>query len=147
MALGKRKSSVMRVLPIVLFVAASLPLWGCALVSASETIIVTEDAGAAGLAMGAPDGCGCRDAQRPPWHGNVQGSACGPACGHGPHGVFHANPCGQLHLRRYAREHCMTLPPCFPRLHGWFAEGQMPTPPPPAMPRCHQCGAVIEGGL
>lgn len=141
----------MRVLPVVMFVVGSLSLWGCTIVSATETIIVTEDAGAAGLEMGSADGCGCRDAQRPPWHGNVQGSVCGsacaPACGRSPQPVFHANPCGQLHLRRYAREHCMTLPPCFPRLHGWFAEGQMPTPPPPAMPRCHQCGAVIEGGL
>jgi hypothetical protein len=137
----------MRSLPAVVLVATLLPLWNSTIVPAAETIIVTEDAGAAGLEMGSADGCGCRDAQRPPWHGNVHGSACGPVCGQATHGVFHANPCGQLHLRRYAREHCMTMPPCFPRLHGWFAEGQMPTPPPPAMPRCHQCGAVIEGGL
>ena len=137
----------MRSLSAVVLVATLLPLWNATIVPAAETIIVTEDAGAAGLEMGSADGCGCRDAQRPPWHGNVHGSACGPVCGQAPHGVFHANPCGQLHLRRYAREHCMTMPPCFPRLHGWFAEGQMPTPPPPAMPRCHQCGAVIEGGL
>lgn len=140
----------MRLLLTTLAIATtSLPLWGCAAVHAAETIIVTEDASASGLEMGSAGGCGCRDAQRPPWHGNVQGPACGPACGAscGRSPVFHADPCGQLHLRRYAREHCMTLPPCFPRLHGWLADGCMPTPPPPAMPRCHQCGAVIEGGL
>ncbi|MEI6239888.1 MAG: hypothetical protein WCR51_05840 [Planctomycetia bacterium] len=138
----------MRSLPIIVALAATLlPLWDCAVAPAAETIIVTEDPGAASLEMGSAEGCGCRNAQRPPWHGNVQGAACGPACGTGHGGVFHANPCGQLHLRRYAREHCMTLPPCFPRLHGWLAEGQMPTPPPPSTPRCHQCGAVIEGGF
>lgn len=114
--------------------------------SAQETMIITEDA-VASPAGDAAAGCGCRNVQRPPWHGSVHGSACGPACGTGCGGVFHANPCGQLHLRRYARENCMTLPPCFPRLHGWLAEGHMPSPVPPALPRCHQCGAAIEGGF
>lgn len=134
---------------IFAIVSITLPLLQAAPARAAETIIVTEDAGAAMLDMGAADGCGCRDAQRPPWHGNVRGGACGPACGTGcgRSPVFHADPCGQLHLRRHAREHCMTMPPCFPRLHGWCAEGAMPTPPPPSMPRCHQCGAAIEGGF
>lgn len=134
----------------IVLIATTLPLGDAAPVHAAETIVVTEDPGATTLEMGSADSCGCRDAQRPPWHGNVQGGACGQACGtgcHVPGGVFHANPCGQLHLRRHAREHCMTMPPCFPRLHGWFAEGAMPTPPAPAMPRCHQCGAVVEGGF
>ena len=128
---------------------ALMPLWWLAATPApaQETIIVTEDAGTAEPEMGSAAGCGCRNVQRPPWHGNVQDPACGPVCRSGCGGVFHANPCGQLHLRAYARAHCMTLPPCFPRLHGWLAEGQMPTPPPPSLPRCHQCGAVIEGGF
>jgi hypothetical protein len=131
-------------------VAFALPLCLPTRAEAADTIIVTDDSGAAAMeGMMGPGaaGCGCRDAQRPPWHGNVQGPACGPVCRSGCGGVFHANPCGQLHLRAHARAHCMTLPPCFPRLHGLFAEGSMPTPPPPSLPRCHQCGAVIEGGF
>jgi hypothetical protein len=134
-------------LGIVVFV---LPLCLTGRVEAADTIVVTEVPGAAALGNGTEPGaagCGCRDVQRPPWHGNVQGPACGPVCRGGCGGVFHANPCGQLHLRAHALAHCMTLPPCFPRLHGWLAEGRMPTPPPPALPRCHQCGAVIEGGF
>lgn len=111
---------------------------------AQETITVTEES-----AMSAMDGnggseCGCRNVQNPPWHASVGGSHCGPVCQ--PHGVFHANPCGQLHVRRHLH-HGTTLPPLFPRLHGWCAEGFMPTPPPLAVPRCHQCGAAIEGGF
>jgi len=131
-------------------VVAALPLCLTTRAEGADTIVVTGDPEAAAMegAMepGAAD-CGCRNVQQPPWHGNVQGSACGPVCHSGGKRVFHANPCGQLHLRAYAREHCMTLPPCFPRLHGWLAEGSMPTPPPPALPRCHQCGAVIDGGF
>jgi len=131
-------------------VVSASPFCLPAQVQAADAIAVSCDSGAAALEA-APEqgaaGCGCRDVQRPPWHGNVQGPTCGPVCRSGCSGVFHANPCGQLHLRAYARAHCMTLPPCFPRLHGWLAEGSMPTPPPPALPRCHQCGAVIEGGF
>ncbi|NDC53651.1 MAG: hypothetical protein EBZ74_05010 [Planctomycetia bacterium] len=134
----------MRSLTTVLALAALLPCLSASAAVGGETIIVSDDPGA-GPELGSPEGCGCRGVQRPPWHGNVRGPACGPACCHG--GTFHANPCGQLHLRRYARENCMTLPPCFPRLQGLFAEGSMPTPPPPVLPRCHQCGAVIEGGF
>lgn len=142
--------SLVATLGIVVF---ALQLGLPARAEAADTIIVMDDSGAAAT-DGATEpgaGCGCRDVQRPPWHGNVQGPACGPECGPVCHSggkrVFHANPCGQLHLRAYARAHCMTLPPCFPRLHGWLAEGHMPTPPPPALPRCHECGAVIEGGF
>lgn len=115
--------------------------------SAAQEMTMVTEAPAAGATSEGGSGCGCRDVQRPPWHGSVQGQACGPACGTGCGGVFHANPCGQLHLRRYARENCMTLPPCFPRLHGLMCEGFMPSPVPPAMPRCHQCGAVVDGGF
>lgn len=111
-----------------------------------ETIMMPQDGGGLELGNGAAD-CGCRNVQRPPWHGNVQPADCGPPCHGTGRGMFHANPCNQLHLRRYARENCMTMPPCFPRLHAWCAEGAMPTPPPPAMPRCHQCGAAIDGGF
>lgn len=95
---------------------------------------------------GSGNGCGCRDVQSPPWHASVNGPACGPACHHC--GVFHADPCGQLRAKHDIHRHCgVTLPPCFPRLHTWCAEGYMPTPRPLALPRCHQCGAVIEGGF
>lgn len=97
-------------------------------------------------------GCGCNNVQRPPWHSNVHGgpsgSACGTECKTGCGGVvFQAKPCHQLHLRSYAHAHGMTMPSCFPRLHTWCTEGHMPTPPSPSMPRCHQCGAVVEGGF
>ncbi|NBW96877.1 MAG: hypothetical protein EBR28_09145 [Planctomycetia bacterium] len=127
-------------------VALPLAVLPTARTAAEETIILTEEHPGS-LDLGGADGCGCRGVQRPPWHGNVRGTGCGQACGTGCGGVYHANPCGQLHLRRFARENCMTLPPCFPRMHALCAEGFMPTPPPPAMPRCHQCGAVIEGGF
>jgi len=52
----------MRSLPAVVLVATLLQLWNSTIVPAAETIIVTEDAGAAGLEMGSADGCGCRDA-------------------------------------------------------------------------------------
>ncbi len=95
---------------------------------------------------GSGSGCGCRTAQQPPWHGSVSGPAVGPTCHHG--GVFHADPCGQLWAKHDLHRHaCVTLPPCLPRLHTWWTEGFMPTPRPLALPRCHQCGAVIEGGL
>ena len=120
---------------------------------AQETITITQDPGMSAAADGAASagGCGCNNVQRPPWHGNVHGEPCGSACETGCRtgcgGVFHANPCHQLHLRSYARAHCMTMPPCFPRLHAMWAEGAMPTPVSPTLPRCHQCGAVIDGGF
>jgi len=95
---------------------------------------------------GSGSACGCRSSQQPPWHGSVNGTVCAPACHHC--GVFHADPRGQLHAKHDIRRHgCVTLPPIFPRLHTLCAEGYMPTPPPLALPRCHQCGAVIEGGF
>jgi hypothetical protein len=111
--------------------------------AAQETISVTEDSALTGLgAQG--DACGCRNVQAPPWHASVRGPECRSAC-HAC-GVFHANPCGQLHPRRHIHGPVM-LPPFFPRLHTWCAEGYMPTPPPLAQPRCHRCGAPIEGGF
>ncbi len=92
--------------------------------------------------------CGCQSVQRPPWHGNVRGMQCGcdPCCD--PHtGVFHADPRGQLRMRQMARANCMRMPSCFPRLHTWCRDGYLPSPEPPVTPRCHQCGAVIEGGF
>ena len=127
-------------------IAVSLSFGLPAEASGDDTAIIMEGH-TGGMVMNGGAGCGCQNVQRPPWHGNVSGSACGPACVPGYGSKFHANPWGQLHLRRYAREHCMTLPPCFPRLHGWMADGQMPSPEPPALPRCHQCGAVIDGGF
>ena len=109
-----------------------------------ETITVTEESAMAGMDGPGGSACECGDVQNPPWHASVGGGHCGPVCR--PHGVFHANPCGQLHVRRHLH-HGTTLPPLFPRLHGLCAEGSMPTPQPLALPRCHQCGAVIAGGF
>ena len=112
-------------------------------VQAQETIVM-EDAAMPGM-----DGadCNCRAGQRPPWHGNVEGEACGcgPVCR--THGMFHADSCGQLRAKRHVHQGHVTLPPCFPRLHAMWCEGQMPSPQPPHLPRCHHCGAVIVGGF
>jgi hypothetical protein len=110
-----------------------------------ETIMITEDSVmSVGEGMGS-EPCDCGDVRRPPWHGNVRGS-CDPCCD--PHtGVFHANPGGQLHMRRHARENCMRMPSCFPRLHTWCRDGYLPSPTPPVTPRCHQCGAVVDGAF
>jgi hypothetical protein len=106
---------------------------------AQETTIVMDDSGPA-----AGD-CNCRSQQAPPWHGNVNGMSCPPM--HHGNRIFQANPCGQLGMLCPWNRGCAQLPPCFPRLHGLCADGQMPTPRPIAIPRCHQCGAVIEGGF
>ena len=109
---------------------------------AQGSVTIIEEPGAAAAD---PTGCGCRSGQVPPWHGNVRGTACPPR--HHHHGVFHADPCGQLGMLCHRNRCGASLPPCFPRLHSWCAEGQMPTPRPLALPRCHQCGAMIEGGF
>lgn len=111
-----------------------------------ETTVVTgqED-------VGMPGDCGCRAGrqrqswQQPPWHGNVQGYQCGQpqACCRGSN-VYQAHPFQQL---AWKHSGCVTLPPCLPRLHALCREGYMPSPVPPALPRCHQCGAPIEGGF
>lgn len=112
---------------------------------AQDTTMIIEGSGMAATDAGAA--CGCRPSQAPPWHGNLHGSGdtCRACCP--PHGKFHANPCGQLALLCQRNRGCAVLPPCFPRLHAWCAEGSMPTPRPPTLPRCHQCGAPIEGGF
>jgi hypothetical protein len=82
----------------------------------------------------------------PPWHASVHPAApCGPTCP--PPTLFHADAWGQLFGRRVIHPHAVVAPSCFPRLHGWWAQGLMPSPVPPALPRCHQCGAMIEGGF
>ena len=112
---------------------------------AQETIVMEE------AAMGehgpAAADCNCRAGQRPPWHGNVASGShgCGPVCR--PHGKFHADACGQLHAKRHVHQGCVTLPPAFPRLQGMWTDGVMPSPPPPRLPRCHNCGAEIAGGF
>jgi len=111
-----------------------------------ETTVVTESA-----APGQPGDCGCRPGQpqqswqQPPWHGNVQGGQCGaaqPSCRGSS--VYQAHPFQQLHWKHSP---CVTLPPHFPRLHAMCREGYLPSPVPPVQPRCHQCGAAIEGGF
>jgi hypothetical protein len=92
------------------------------------------------------DSCGCRSVQRPPWHANVAVPACGPSCRqHGT--MFHADPHGQLCIRRQLHETGATMPSLFPRLNILCTEGYLPTPRPPALPRCHHCGALIEPGF
>ena len=84
-------------------------------------------------------GCGCKSVQQPPWHGNVgmpmqmHPSMCGPA------------PCGPTSTAHHGCFH--PLPPLLPRLHALCREGILLTPPPLALPRCHNCGAHIEGGF
>lgn len=93
--------------------------------------------------------CGCRGGQQawqqPPWHGNVRGYQCGQpqACCRGSN-VFQAQPFQQL---QWKHSGCVTLPPHLPRLHAMCREGYLPSPVSPALPRCHQCGAPIEGGF
>ena len=111
-----------------------------------ETTVMTESA-----APGQPGECGCRSGQpqqswqQPPWHGNVQGGQCGarPAGCRGS-SVYQAHPFQQL---QWKHSPCVKLPPHFPRLHAMCRDGSMPSPVPPAQPRCHQCGAAIEGGF
>jgi hypothetical protein len=103
---------------------------------AQETVSVTE-----GGAPGAD--CNCKGVQRPAWHGSVRGPACGPACA--PHGgMFHADPRGQLCVRRQLQATGATMPSLFPRLHTWCAEGYMPTPRPLAQPHCRHCGMPLD---
>jgi hypothetical protein len=135
---------------VAMLAAASSPLVATAaqLVDAQpgEMTVVTEPA-----ASGYPGDCGCRPGQpqqswqQPPWHGNVHGSQCGPgpACCKGS-SVYQAHPFQQL---QWKHNPCVTQPPHFPRLHAMCREGYLPSPVPPAQPRCHQCGAAIEGGF
>lgn len=43
--------------------------------------------------------------------------------------------------------HPYPLPPCLPRLSACLREGRLVSPQPLAIPRCHECGAAIEGGF
>lgn len=107
--------------------------------------------GMPGVTMQHPGGCGCQSGsaggyQQPPWHGNVQAcqSTCGQPTCRGSN-VFQAHPFAQLHWRETAG--CVSPPPSLPRLHAFFREGYMPSPQPPVLPRCHQCGTPIAGGF
>lgn len=86
-----------------------------------------------------------QDTLTPPWHGNMRSVECCPKCA--PPNMFHADPCGQLGWGRRIHPDCVCDPPMFPRLHALWNIGEMPTPRPPALPRCRQCGATIEGGF
>ena len=135
---------------VAVLVAASSPLTATAAqlvdTQPGETTVVTES-----VATSQPGDCGCRSGQphqswqQPPWHGNVQGNQCGPApASCRGSSVFQANPFQQL---AWKHSGCVTLPPCLPRLHAMCREGYLPSPVPPVQPRCHQCGAAIEGGF
>jgi len=135
---------------VTVLAAASSPLTATAAQMADtqpgETTVMTESA-----APGQPGDCGCRPGQpqqswqQPPWHGNVQAGQCGarPACCRGS-SVYQAHPFQQL---QWKHSPCVTQPPHFPRLHAMCREGYLPSPVPPTQPRCHQCGAAIEGGF
>jgi hypothetical protein len=135
---------------VAVLAAASSPLTATAAQLADtqpgETTVVTESA-----APGQPGDCGCRSGQpqqswqQPPWHGNVRANQCGApqACCRGS-SVYQAHPFQQLQAKHSP---CVTLPPHFPRLHAMCREGYLPSPVPPVQPRCHQCGAAIEGGF
>lgn len=110
--------------------------------AARSPVIVSESVG---VAAGA-EACGCRNAQRPPWHASVAAPGCGPVC-HRHGTMFHADPRGQLCIHRQLREANATMPSLFPRFHTLCSEGYLPTPRPPALPRCHNCGALIEPGF
>lgn len=91
-----------------------------------------------------PAACDCQTDRQPPWHGNVADPCCNrPCCP--PPTLFHADPCGQLQARQEAREHCIDLPPAFPRFHGW-RKGFMPSPRPLSVPHCHHCGMPLYPG-
>jgi len=135
---------------VAVLAAASSPLTATAAqfddTQPGATTVATESA-----APGQPGDCGCRDGQpqqswqQPPWHGNVRGSQCGApqACCRGSN-VYQAHPFQQL---QWKHSPCVTLPPHFPRLHSLCREGYLPSPVPPAQPRCHQCGVAIQGGF
>jgi len=126
--------------------AALSPLFATAAQMGEGTPVeVTEIPPGAMAAVPAGD-CGCRGQwQQPPWHGNVQAERCGQpaACCRGSN-VFQAHPFQQL---QWKHSGCVTLPPYLPRLHALCREGYLPSPVPPAQPRCGQCGAAIEGGF
>ncbi len=131
------------ILAIAVVVAAATTILATGPSHAQESITIVEGGPAD---TGAP--CGCKSAQTPPWHGSMGAVDCGPHCP--PGNVYHADPRGQLFTKcqvLHGHHGCVTLPPCFPRLHTLFAEGYLPTPRPIALPRCHQCGAMIEGGF
>ena len=135
---------------VAVLAAASSPLTATAAqfddTQPGETTVVTES-----VAPGQQGDCGCRGGQpqqswqQPPWHGNVRGNQCGApqACCRGSN-VYQAHPFQQL---QWKHSPCVTLPPHFPRLHSMCREGYLPSPVPPVQPRCHQCGAAIEGGF
>lgn len=127
---------VSRHIAAAMLVALVLPCTVPTAVRAQDTIVVTQEPSA---------GCGCRNVQEPPWHGTVAGCPCGPSCPAPT--MFHADPRGQLCMRRQVHHCDVRMPPCFPRLHGMWVYGQMPTPRPVTIPRCPQCGATIEGGF
>lgn len=135
---------IRRVVLAALCIASSLACLAGRQSAAQETVIVSEGPRAAAGREAAA--CGCRNTQRPPWHANVTAPGYGPAMpAYGT--MFHADPRGQLCVRRQLHETGATMPSLFPRLHTWCTEGSMPTPRPPALPRCHNCGAPIEHGF
>jgi len=81
------------------------------------------------------------------------GRACGPACRScgpvcrscGLSGVCGLT--GACHAPLPCWGYPYPLPPCLPRLHSWLREGVLLSPQPLVTPRCHHCGAFIEGGF
>jgi len=130
---------------ITAMIAAAVPSILEIRAAVGQETIIMEGPGMPG--MGGAGGFDESGVRRPPWHRSVAGEACGcgPVCR--THGTFHADACGQLRAHHHHHHGCVTPPQVFPRLQAWWADGRMPTPPPLELPRCHQCGAVIAGGL
>ena len=116
----------------------------------------------------------CRSAQRPPWHGSAMAGrgypmgagamvaapcrACGPAMACKSCGPSACRGCGlpgmcgltgACHppLAAGCWGYPYPLPPCLPRLSACLREGRLVSPQPLMIPRCHECGALIEGGF
>jgi len=120
-----------------------LPLAGLA--TADEIVYESSGLTFDGPLPAAADCDDCQGGRQPPWHGNVAGPCCNRPCCPPPN-MFHADAWSQLGARQEAREHCLELPPAFPRFNGW-RKGFMPSPKPIALPRCHHCGMPVQPGM
>jgi len=118
----------------------------------------------------------CRASRRPPWHSSAvagrgypvgQGAMSAGPCPTGRCGpVDECRSCGPRGCRACGLSgvcgltgachpplaagcwgHPYPLPPCLPRLSAYLREGRLVSPQPLVIPRCHECGAYIEGGV
>lgn len=107
-------------------------------------------AGRGSLGMGYQSASPCMSGACGPSAGYSPSSPCRPAgacpkCG--PPGVCGATGACHPPLMGLGKNPGYSLPPCLPRLHAMCREGLVLSPKPLAIPKCHQCGAFIEGGF